>query len=234
MNTSLKVTKYQLYYAYKGVAIFYSIIVMILFGIVILSRKWPEGVTFGGLGMATVIFIYIAGLDWFKSSFRFAVANNVPRKKFYHGTIFAMMALTVFMAFVDTVISAAAGRVISYESIAAQLYGTVTYPAEFLWSLGLYALSVCLGWLTTVMYYRAGKAARFVIFAAPVVFLILFEYIDRRTGRALSGAVIGFVQRAMGFAYNNNPLIGFLSLITGATAILLFSYLFIRRAPVRD
>ncbi|NLO26332.1 MAG: hypothetical protein GX114_09395, partial [Clostridiales bacterium] len=102
MNTTLKVTKYQLYGFYKAVLVFYAIIFAVSLGATALSLKASERVTFGGLGTATIIFISIAGMDCFKTSFMFMTANNVTRRRFYHGTLIALVALAAFMALVDT------------------------------------------------------------------------------------------------------------------------------------
>jgi hypothetical protein len=82
MGTTLKVTKYQLYSFYKAVLVFYIIILMVSLGTIALAVKATEEVSFGGLGTATIIFISIAGMDCFKTGFKFMMANNVSRRRY--------------------------------------------------------------------------------------------------------------------------------------------------------
>ncbi len=234
MNTAFKVTKYQLYYSYKGVMAFYAIIFLIASATAVLSIKASGKVTFGGLGAATVIFLFIAGLDWFKSSFKFTMANNVPRREFYYGTMAAFVILAAFMALVDTVLSGILSLIISYESLVVQLYGSSTYLAGLLWSFGLYTLFVCLGWFITMIYYRANKLMKIIITIIPFVTGILFGYIERQTGGVMSRAILDFIGRAMGFAYNNNTYMATFSFLAAAAVLLSFCFLLIRRVPVKD
>lgn len=105
MGTTLKVTKYQLYSFYKAVLVFYIIILMVSLGTIALAVKATEEVSFGGLGTATIIFISIAGVDCFKTGFKFMMANNVSRRRFYYGNLIALAVLAAFMALVDTALS---------------------------------------------------------------------------------------------------------------------------------
>lgn len=234
MNTSMKVTKYQLYYSYKGVAVFYTVIVLIMLAVINISNRVSEEVTFGGLGTATVIFLAIVGLDCFKSSYKFMTANNVSRKKFYYGNMASLVIIAAFMALVDTLINGILSQIFRYESLLEQLYRTNNYLAEYFWSFGLYTLVACGGWLITMIYYRANRMVKILVSVIPVAMIILYVYIERQTGGMMSRAIVGFLGRAMGFAYNNNAYIGALSLFAGTALLLSACYLLVRKAPIND
>jgi hypothetical protein len=234
MNTTFKVTKYQLNNAYKGIVVFYVIIFTVALATVVMSNKIGGKVTFGGLGIATVIFLIIAGLDWFKTNFKFLMANNVSRKEFYKGSIAAMATVAAFMALVDTIVSIILSRAIPYESMFMQLYGKSNKPAEFFWSFGLYTFVVCLGWLIAIVYYRANGAMKVVVFASPFIIVTLFGQIDRLAGGAMGLALMAFVNKAMGFAYNNNSYIAVLIFLIAAAVLLMLGLMGVRRAPVKD
>ncbi|HZX46656.1 MAG TPA: hypothetical protein VFF83_05245 [Clostridia bacterium] len=233
MNTTLKVTKYQLYGFYKAVLVFYAIIFAVSLGATALSLKASERVTFGGLGTATIIFISIAGMDCFKTSFMFMTANNVTRRRFYHGTLIALVALAAFMALVDTALNGILSSMFRYESLLEQLYGFSNYPAEYLWSFGLYAFAGCLGWLITMVYYRISGPLRIIVLVVPFIMGIPIGYMVRRTGGALGRAVVGFLDGVMGITAGN-PYIGAFSFFVSAAVVLLFCFLLIRRAPIKD
>ncbi len=225
MHKVLKVQNYS--------ELFYTIIFLVSLSTAVLSIKGSEEATFGGLGTATVIFMFVSGLVCFKASFKFMMANNVSRKKFYYGNMAALVTIAAFMAMVDTVLNGILSRVIPYESLVVQLYGTSTHLAEFLWSFGLYAFSVCLGLLITTIYYRANRIMKIVVSVIPFVIGVLFGYIDGQTGRVASRALSGFIGRAMGFTANN-AYFGAFSFVAGTAVLLWASFILIRRAPVKD
>ena len=234
MGTTLKVTKYQLYSFYKAVLVFYIIILMVSLGTIALAVKATEEVSFGGLGTATIIFISIAGVDCFKTGFKFMMANNVSRRRFYYGNLIALAVLAAFMALADTALSAILSSVIRYQSLTGQLYGFSNYTAEYLWSFGLYTLAACMGWFISMLYYRADGVMKMVVFITPMAAGIIFAFLDRQTGGQLGRTVIGFIGRVMGLTGGRSPFIGFLSLLIAAAALAVLCYIPIRRAPVKE
>ncbi|MEA4849136.1 MAG: hypothetical protein VB106_18030 [Clostridiaceae bacterium] len=234
MNNIFKVFKYQLYDFWKAVVIFYSIIILILFSITALVSKNVENVSFGGLEMATAIFLFVSGLNCFKSNFKFMLANNVSRKGFYLGNTIALVSVSAFMALLDAIRNIVVGLNLPYESVVMQLYKSNSFFAGFLWSFGLYSFFVCLGWFITMLYYSCNKLMKTVVSIAPVLIIALFRYTDWISGGLVGRAVTDFLTKAMGFAYNNNVYVGALSLIIGAAAIALICFLPLRNAIAKD
>jgi hypothetical protein len=234
MNNVFKVFKYQIHDFWKAVVIFYSIIVSILFAITVLISKNTENVSFGGLGIATVIFLFVAGLNCFKSNFKFMLANNVSRKGFYLGNTIALISVAAFMALLDAILNIVVGLNLPYESVVMQLYKDNSFFAGFLWSFGLYSLFVCLGWFITMLYYSCNNLMKTVISIVPVLVIALFQYTDELSGGLEGKAITDFLNKAMGFAYNNNVYVGALSLFIGAAAIALICFLPLRNAIAKD
>jgi len=234
MNNIYKVFKYQIHDFWQAVVIFYSIIISILFAITVLVSKNTENISFGGLEMATVIFLLVAGLNCFKSNFKFMLANNVSRKGFYIGNTIALVAVSAFMALADAVLNNVLNLNIPYEGVVMQLYRNNSFFAGLLWRFGLYILTVCFGWFVTMLYYRCNNLMKIVVSFLPVLALSIFQQIDEISGGLSGRAVVGFLTKAMGFAYNNNVYIGALSLITGAAVIALICFLPLRNAIAKD
>jgi len=234
MNNISKVFRYQIYDFWKAVIIFYSIIISISFAITVLASKNTGNVSFGGLGMTTVIFLFVAGLNCFKANFKFMLANNVSRKKFYLGTIIALAAVAAFMALFDEILNYVLTSNIPYESVVMQLYKNDSFLAGFLWSFGLYSLFLCLGWFITMLYYRCNKLMKTVISIIPILIIALLQYIDWISEGSVGRVVIGFLNKAMGFAHNNNVYVGALSLFIGTAAIALICFLPLRNAIAKD
>lgn len=234
MNSILKVTKYQIHDFKKSVIIFYSIILLISFALTVAVSKSPEEVSFGGMEMASAIFLFVAGLNCFKANFKFMLANNVPRKRFYLGNTIALVSVAAFMALLDAILNNVFVLNLHYEGVVLQLYKNSSFFAGFLWSFGLNTLFVCLGWFITMLYYRCNKVMKIVISIAPILIINLFQYIDWVSGGLRGRAVADFLNKVMGFAYNNNVYVGALSLLVGAAAIVSISFLLIRNAIAKD
>lgn len=234
MNNFFKVFKYQIHDFWKAVIIFYSIIVSILFAITALVSKNTENVSFGGFEIVTAIFLFVAGLNCFKANFKFMLANNVSRKGFYLGNTIALISVAAFMALLDAILNIVVGLNLPYESVVMQLYKNNSFFAGFLWSFGLYSLFVCLGWLITMLYYSCNKLMKTVISIIPILVIALFQYTNWISGGLEGRAVADSLNKAMGFAYNNNVYVGALSLFIGAAAIALICFLPLRNAIAKD
>lgn len=234
MNSILKVTKYQIHDFKKSIAIFYTVIFLLLSVIGISITRMSGEVTFAGFGLTTAVFIFIAGLNCFKLNFKFMMANNVSRKRFYYGNIIALVIIAAFMALVDSILGYVLNLIIPYESVIVQLYNKKIFLDEFLWSFGLYTLFICLGWLITMLYYRCNKIMKTIISIIPIPIIILLQYIEQESGGVVGRTIMGFLDKALGFAYNNNTYIGTLSFFAGTAVLLPICFLLIRKAPIKD
>jgi len=233
MNSILKVSKYQIHDFKKSVMIFYSIILLLSLALIVLMSKNPEEVTFGGLEMTTAIFIFVAGLNCFKSNFKFMLANNVSRKRFYIGNIIALVSVAAFMALLDTILHNALSLIFPYENMVFQIYNNNSFFAKFLWSFGLNTLLVCLGWFITMLYYRCNKVMKIIVSIAPIPIIALFQYINRLSGGLVSKAAADLLYKALGLA-NNNAYVGALSFLVGAAVITLICFVPVRNATAKD
>ncbi|MFZ7131649.1 MAG: hypothetical protein ACOWWR_04765 [Eubacteriales bacterium] len=241
MNRIVKVMKYQMKDITKAIIVFYLVVLLLTVFFSAITFQYTDAsgssnISMGGFGMTTAIFIFIAGLNCFKVNFKFSRANNVSRKTFYYGTILALLIFAVFMAFIDTLISGILNTVlnISYESLHEQLYQYRSPLAEFIWSFGLYAFFVNLGWLITMIYYRSNVLMKVMVSISPIVFIMLFQFMNHLTNGILGKGVLNFFNYALGFYYNHNSMIGGVSFIIGSIFVIAFCYLLIRRAPIRD
>lgn len=238
MNNIYKVAKYQIHDFWKAVLIFYFIIILITFAVTATVSVNGENISFGGLEMATVIFMFIAGLNCFKSNFKFMLANNVSRKGFYIGNTIALVTVSAFMALVDAILNVILNNVfvlnIPYEGVVIQLYRNNSFFAGFLWCFGLYTLVVCFGWFVTMLYYRCNSYMKVVISFLPILAITIFDHVDDISEGLAGRAVADLLNRSMGFAYNNNVYIGALSLIIGAALIALICFLPLRNAIAKD
>ena len=72
------------------------------------------------------------------------------------------------------------------------------------------------------------------VLIVPILVIALFQYTDWISGGLEGRTVTDFLNKAMGFAYNNNVYVGALSLFIGAAAIALICFLPLRNAIAKD
>ena len=89
--------KYQLYNVKKAVMIFYFVIYVLI----ILSST--HFVRISGLEFATIIFIFIVGLNWFKESFKILIQNGVSRLTQYKAMTISAVILATGLSIIDVI-----------------------------------------------------------------------------------------------------------------------------------
>jgi len=188
----------------------------------------------GGMDFASVVFIFILGLNCFTSAFKFMQANSVSRKRFFAGTIIALGVVALAMATLDSILSIALRNIIPYSSMLEQLYGTRSVFASLLYSTTLAAFAAHTGWMISMLYYRSNKLQKIAISLSPLFVIITLVFLNRRTAGRVGTAIIRFLGSVLGFYNGPSPYIASLSFIVGTALISAICYLLIRNAPVKD
>ena len=61
--------------------------------------------TMSGMELSTVIFIFVCGLNSFKSNFYFAKSNGISRKTFIKGLLISIIPIALVMSIIDIIIN---------------------------------------------------------------------------------------------------------------------------------
>lgn len=235
MNHTLKVAKYQLQDSGKAMLIYYLIMasLLVLLAVLIRFARTPEPISTGGLDLATIIFLFIAGLGCFKSSFRFTSANGVSRRRFFRENIPALLALAGLATVVDTLMASIYRTFLNYISLHQMLYPTSDAISGIIWLFAVYAASIFLGWFITLLYYRSSKPQKLMISLSPVVLFIGFGFANTLTSGRVSSAIQRFFLGFWG-TESMTPYAAVMNL--SITIVLLCSLIFllVRRAPVKS
>ncbi|MBM7616243.1 hypothetical protein [Alkaliphilus hydrothermalis] len=232
MNNILKVTKYQLMDFKKAVIIYYLVILAL--GLIVLMAAPSGESSFSG---ATFIFIFVLGLNSFKSSFKFMQANNVSRKSYFWGNIGAIVAVSIFMSFADSLLERIFTATFKYKGFYEQIYIYASGEgmlAKLSWNVALLCFATSVGFMITVLYYRASKIVKTLVSLIPAICLILFGILTRKTNGASSEAMIDFIGKVLGLEGGQNPYIAVLSFIIAAIGILTLTYGLLFRAPIKE
>lgn len=204
-------------------------------------------VTSSGIEISTAVFIFVVGLNSFKSTFHLFLANGVSRKTMFKSYILAIVPLAAFMAFVDIINNVVLSSVDNYQSMFYQMYNlhygpVLNFGAQmrvaldgFVWMTFLYIALALLGFFITAIYYRMGKSLKLIVsIGVPVFFVMLLPYMDTYLFDGKVFDALGyFFSKAWGFLDGYNPYVSVLSSFITAVVFGALSFLAIRRATVK-
>lgn len=236
--------KYQLYEFKKPMQIYYLVIYLlfIFFGISTLSSI-NNG--FGGMEYASIVFIFICGLNSFKDDFKMFLQNGLSRKTLFISFTYSMVLVSVIMALIDSINGAIASAIFRYDSMYMQLYqlrytgmgnGFLKLSEGLLWYIFAYAMVGMVGFFITVLYYRMNKGLKLLVsIGVPsLIFVVLPMYDSYFTKGAIFRSIGSFFSFAWGYKNGYNP---YFSMVTCTLISVLFgtlSYLLIKNAQVKE
>ena len=252
--------KYQIIDMEKPVCIFYFVMFCILvFGFVASGAifaasvnmvSFTSGSGVSGMELATVIFLFVCGLNSFKEFFRFFMQNGISRKIIFASRLMTILAVCTGMAVIDKgilllgkYIASISGRIfytglfeMIYEVRAANISTLHMNIDGFFLNLCLYLAAMTIGYFITIAFYRMNKISKIsVAFGVPVVLLNGLQILD---AALLHGAVLRALANAATFAFGfqngGNPYFGMVTLLLIATVFSCLSWLMVRRAVVKD
>lgn len=235
--------KYNVWKTKRALLIFYGIIygLFILAGITALTDG-ADSFSVSGLESASVIFIFILGLNFFSESFSMFMQNGISRRTMFFSYILSFIPLAALMALWDSVNGSIAGAFINYEGMFSQLYqlrydgaGWQLFFEGLLWYMFAYGMFIALGLLITVLYYRMDKGQKLLVsIGVPVGLFVALPMIDNLlVDGAIFGALGRFFTFAMGFQNGVNPYYPMATFVLAFAIFAGLAYALIRKAVVR-
>jgi hypothetical protein len=199
---------------------------------------------FGGLETASMVFIFVVGLNSFKSPFRMLIQSGLSRKTYFISAVSGIFILALAMSAIDSVNALAGEKLWVYQSTYFQFYGQrylrwgtfIQYLDGFFWSVSAYSWIAMTGLLITAMYYRMDKTLKLLVsVGVPVLVFIVLPIVEATfTHGLISRSVSRFFSYAFGFANGTNPYYSVVSCLIFSAVTGWLTYLLIRRAPVKE
>lgn len=237
MNKSLKVARYQIHDNVKAILLYYLVIIILVVFLVVMTRWAPNArrdSNVNGLDFSTAVFIFVVGLNCFKTSFKFISANSISRKRFFRENILALLGIAALLTVTETILTMVVYKpLMNYPLLYEQLYQGASLIGSALWLLFLYWASSMLGWFINLLYYRSNKPLKWLISISPVIISIGLDFIDKMMNGRVYPAIERFIINFWGLVtMNPYSAILNLSLFTALLGSLIF--LLIRRAPLKE
>lgn len=238
-----KALKYQLTEAVRPVAVFYAVILAIHACFLLAFSIRRDAASVGGMEAATVIFLFVAGLNSFKSTFGMFMQNGLSRRTLFTSFAAGALIIAAAMTAADFLLGLAAGAVMEYWPLYDSIYyypdaGPAFRAAGLLWAFALNAAALMAGYFITTLYYRMNRWQKITVsVGGPVFLFVVLPVLLRRlykgmnpfsSQRSCASWILYWCERIIGSPYLTAALFA-------AAAVILagLSWLLVRRAVVR-
>ena len=245
---SLKIAKMNAEGIMKAAIIYYFIFICVIIGLIAVSDGRS---TLSGIEVSTVIFIFVCGLNSFKSNFYFAKSNGISRKTFIKGLLISSVPIALVMSIIDIIINRVNNIFIKNPTLYDMSYGElvghigIVYESNWIQSNSLatifntilFQFSLCLlayviGIVINMIYYRANKYVKVLLSAIPVAFIILKGNLSMRNP-SLTLRINEFTNYIFGF--NQSNVFACITTFLVFTVVLSgIAFLLIRKAVIKE
>ena len=242
---SLKIAKMNAEGIMKAAIIYYFIFICVIIGLIAISS---EKSTTSGIEISTTIFLFVCGLNSFKSNFYFAKSNGISRKTFIKGLLISSVPIALVMSIIDIIINnifiknptfydMAYGNSVGYISkiyegnwIQSNSLATIFNTILFQFSLCL--LAYVIGIVINMIYYRANKYVKVLVSVIPVSLIILKGNLSMR-----DPSLTLRINEVSNYIFGFNPSNVFACITTFLVFTVVLSgiaFLLIRKAVIKE
>lgn len=245
---SLKIARMNIEGIRKAAMIYYSIFVCVIIGLLAVSGGI---ITMSGVEISTVIFLFVCGLNSFKSNFYFAKSNGISRKTFIKGLLISSIPIALVMSIIDIIINRINNIFIKnptlYDINYGELLGHIgsVYDGNWIQSNSLntifntilFQFSLCLlayviGIVINMIYYRANKYVKVLVSVIPVAFIILKGNLSMRNP-SLTLRINEFTNYIFGFN-PSNVFVCITTFLVFTVVLSAIAFLLIRKAAIKE
>lgn len=232
---------------FKASIIYYAIVLLLLTTIIIFENNTTSSGSLSGVEFQTVIFLFVCGLNSFKSNFYFAKSNNISRKTFVKGVLISIVPIALIMSIIDIIIYSVSkifiDNITFYEMSFKRIYlmyadssiksNTFMDIIDLLvFQFTLFIVAYILGFVIRMIYYRCNKIMKIVVSVLPIVLLFTYTNLMYYSVK-VSTTTTKFFDLILGF----NPVNEYAPIITFfVTALLLAatSFVLINKAVIKE
>ncbi len=171
--------RYQLKDCKNGMIIFYIVIASIFAITLILNALLQESDTnMSGMEMGSFVFLFVLGLNGFKSSFRLFLQNGLSRKTLLVGFVLNALCISFLMSIIDGLLPLIFSGNLLYTPLYKNLYNKLDL-VRIPWCMAAYFASMCCGFFLSSLYYRMNTWLK-VLFSVgvPVLFFMVFPIME--------------------------------------------------------
>ena len=224
---------------YWGLVGFYgAILILMLLGFSIMIASGTEEISVNGLSFSSEVMLLVLGIIFFPSGTRFGLSHGVSRKTVFCGLVVFLLALSVGMTAVNQ-LSQWGGQQMGLNTYGTERmlyssvrgldgrFGIIVSQIAGGWALGM------LGYFIGGAYYRMNKICKIVVsITVPALLFFGLPLLLVAAPAGVVGTLGNWFFSAVEWVVRSPYHLALLWL--GGTVLLgIFSWLLIRRAPVK-
>lgn len=241
--------KYHLLDNRKAIIIFYIVILFVIglaftfaFSSTVTGDPSLVSIQIAGVDGATMIFLFILGLNSFKERFRMFIQNGISRKTMFVSFILSTAIISVGMALISCFLvilgklSVLSNEQISFQGMFEQIYGYQTFFKQLFFLACVYMAVILIGYFITVLYYRMNKGGKIAVSVGVPAFLIAgLPIIDYSlAGGAINNTIAFAFTYSFGLYNGANPYYGMFTCLCTFTLFSGLVWLLMRKAVIKD
>lgn len=236
------IVKYYLYEIKSSIIGFYIIMLLGCIATYVGYKLSGGELYSNGIELATIIFLFVLGLNLFRSQFNFLIQNGVTRKANFIGFLVSTLVVVLF-ATIDSFISVIMHNLIGYESLYHMLYAGSSQGYGFMYIIksillltAMYGVFYMIGYFITTLYYAMNKVMKIIVsVSVPAFFIIGLPIIDYFLNIDINSGIEYIALNMLGIYNENvsilNPIVSCLLIYTVLSAL---NYFVTRRISVKE
>lgn len=238
-------TRYHLQGFVKASTIYYTIVIAFqLLALLIIHLTGSNDSNISGLEISSSIFLFVMGLNAFKSQFTLFLQNGISRKTLFCSALATFLMVSFAFALIDAVYPLLFSSRFGHQSLYAGIYlrRQISFSLMgILWAALLNLIALCGGFLISTLYYRLNRLSKTLVsITVPLLLFVVIPIVEAliptfhfySTLFQCISWCLGFESGTLGFQINQiRPLLcfaAFSALLSG------LSFLLIRRATLRE
>lgn len=236
--------RYKLNEYFRSSLIFYIVIAVLFITTLILrSVLNAKYINMGGMESASMIFVFVLGLNSFKQEFGLFTQNGISRKSLWVNFLACAMLVSIAMSLINSLFPVLFGKTLGYTSIFNNQYRPFLKESfsivGLVWNVMSHFSLMCVGFFITTLYYRMNKALKVIVSVGiPALFFVILPVVEVFVPSFnLFSSLLKFYTWAMGLSFTVADTVpwravGSMAVLSCVTAGL--GFLLIRRATLKE
>lgn len=233
---------YQLHVFMRSAIVFYTVQLIVYLALGILSVFVLDGdMSSNGTEISMFIFVFIVGLNAFRTQFRLFLQNGMSRKTMCIGFAVSALALAVGTTVINQLFSLVCSFFMDMQPFYNVLYimandNSIAFKG-LLWTTSMSLVLICIGFFITTLYYRMNKFGKLAFsIGFPALLSVVLPIVESMfPSLNFFSMIINAFVWIMGFGGSElNPTRAIGCFTAGSCIFLALSYLLMRKATVKD
>lgn len=234
--------RYYLHEYRRSAIVYYIVVAALIVASFILTRVLfsHSRVSIGGMDMATMIFLFVVGLNSFKSEFSLFLQSGLSRRTTWASFLLAGLTLSVIMGIIDSLLPVLLRPVMQYGTLFSDMYGGGTGSISLtgvVWMIVANFAAVTFGFFITTAYYRMNRPTKILVsVGVPTLLFVVLPLVEVFVpGMNFFTSLMRFYVWAMGLGFSATyPLHAIGSMAVFSVLMAGLSYLLVFRASLKE